>query len=345
VSEEIKSIDINGKPVGDGCPVFIIAEIGSNHCGDLEIAKRLIKDAASCGVDAVKFQSFAAETLVNRKERPEAYNLLKSLEVPDEWHRILKEYAESLGVTFLSAPFDFHKADLLESLDVSAYKIASGELTNLPFLEYIALKGKPIILSAGMATIEEIEEAINSITGTGNHNIIVMHCVVSYPTGFQEAHIRALPYMKNYLRRHVGYSDHSPGHVVPLGAVALGACMIEKHITFHRNAKGPDHSFALEIPELRQLVIDVRNLELSLGTDEKIIAESELQARIRARKGIYSQRLIRKGEIISHKDIIFLRPSKGMEPKFFYRVVGKVAKKDIEELSPISETCLETSSI
>ncbi len=345
MAKDIRSININGRIVGEGSSAFIIAEIGSNHCRDLDIAKRLVQDAVACGVDAVKFQSFRAETLVNRKERPEAYDLIKSLELPDEWHGILKEYAESLGVVFLSAPFDFRMADLLESLDVSAFKIASGELTNLPLVEHIALKGKPVILSVGMSTMKEIEETIECITATGNEDILVMQCVVSYPTRFEEANLRALQTMREKLQRPVGYSDHSPGCIVPLGAVALGACMIEKHITFDKNAEGPDHAFALDIPELRQLVTDVRNLELSLGNCEKSISEDEMPARARARKGIYAKRLICKGETVSERDIVMLRPSNGMAPKNISRVIGKVAVKDIEELSPVTEACLETSNI
>ncbi len=327
-------VRIGERLVGEGEPVFIIAEVGSNHDGKLEQAKRLIASAQKCGADAVKFQSFTADKLVSPKyER--IYQAFKEVELPIEWHEELAKFAESQNIIFLSTPFDEESASILNRLGLPAFKIASGDITNYPLLRHVAGFKRPLLLSTGMATLSEVEEAVSTIRGEDNDNIILLHCVSNYPPRMEDANIKAIVTMQRAFQLPVGYSDHSPGIIVSLGAVALGACVIEKHITIDKSLPGPDHPYALEIDEFREMVRQIRLLESALGNGIKGPAEAEIPERKWARRGIYAAADIPRGTAITREMLKVVRPCAGLEPKYIDLVVGRVARKDIAAHEPI----------
>ncbi len=327
-------MEIGKRLVGEGEPVFIIAEIGSNHDGKLEQAKQLIASAKECGADAVKFQSFTADKLVSLKYE-KIYRAFKKVELPLEWHEELAKFAESQCIVFLSTPFDEESASLLNSLGVPAFKIASYDMPNYPLLRHVAAFKKPILLSTGMATLSEVEEAVSVIRSEGNSDIILLHCVSNYPPRMEDANIRAMVTMQKAFQLPVGYSDHSLGIVVPLGAVAMGACVIEKHITIDRTLPGPDHRHALEAGKFGEMVQQIRHLELALGNGVKGPVEAEVPER-EWRRGIYAATDISKSTIIMRDMLKIVRPClNALEPKNIDLVVGRTAKKDIAADEPI----------
>ena len=337
-------MQIGSRQIGEGEPTFIIAEIGSNHDGSLEKAKKLIDACAKIKVDAVKFQSFSAEKLLNQKKLDEkgnwisnpAFKVIKSLELPTEWHKELFDYAANNGLIFLSSAFDLDKVDLLNSIGVLAFKIASGDINYIQLLQHIAKFKKPILLSTGAAYLDEVEEAIRIIEKEGNNQIILLHCVSNYPPSFKDANIQAMVTMKKAFKAIVGYSDHSPGIIVPLGAVALGAKIIEKHITFDRNLKGPDHPYALTIEEFAQMVKEIRNLEDALGNGIKEPVSGEVPERAGARRSIYSTLKIHRGEKISSDMLKIVRHAYGLNPSELTKIIGRKAKVDIKANLPIT---------
>lgn len=268
--------------------VFIIAEAGVNHNGSIELAKQLIEKGAEAGVDAVKFQSFKASKLVtvnaekadyqiantgNNDENQ--YDMIKKLELDYDKHQELMDYAISKNVMFLSSAFDLESIDLLVDLDLSVFKIPSGEITNLPYLRKIALTKKPVILSTGMATLGEIEEALEVLKNNGTTDVTILHCNTEYPTPMSDVNLTAMNTMKDAFKVKVGYSDHTLGIEVPIAAVALGAVVIEKHFTLDKTMEGPDHKASLEPDELKQMVKSIRNIEKALGTGVKTPTDSE----------------------------------------------------------------------
>jgi len=305
----MKKIKVEDKWIGEGEPTFIIAEVGSNHDGSLKQAKRLIELARQAGADAVKFQSFQAEKLINRQKLPDAYRKISRLFLPDEWHFKLAEYAKDQEIIFLSTPFDIERANLLNEIGVGAFKIASGDLTFYSLIEHIARFKKPILLSTGMAYLDEVEKAVNVIKGENNEEIVLLHCVSTYPAKLEDANIRAMVSMRDIFNLPVGFSDHTPGYVTSLGAVALGACVIEKHITLSRNLDGPDHPFALEVDEFAEMVKKIRDLEKALGDGEKKPTSAEMPERKFARRGIYARCDIPRGTILKHEMIKMVRPA------------------------------------
>ena len=332
-------LKIGNRWIGKEEPVFIIAEIGSNHDGSLEQAKKLIDACAKIKADAVKFQSFSAEKLVNQLKLDEkgnwisnpAFKVIKSLELPTEWHKELFDYAAKSGLIFLSSAFDLEKVDLLNSIGMPAFKIASGDINYIQLLKYVAKFKKPILLSTGAAYLGEIEEAIKIIQKEENNQIALLHCVSSYPPNFKDANIQTMLTMKKAFKAIVGYSDHSPGFTVPLGAVTLGAKIIEKHITFDRNLKGPDHSFALTVEEFDQMIKEIRNLEDALGNGVKEPVSGEISERVGARRSIYSAIKIHQGEKISPEMIKIVRHAYGLKPSEAKKIIGREVKVDIAE--------------
>ncbi len=333
------AIDIGGRRVGAGCPVYVIAEIGSNHDGDLERARELIAAAKGAGADAVKFQSFTAEGLINPLRPDEngdwvdhpAFPVLKRLTVPEEWHAVLKKHCASLGVTFLSAPFDPGRAELLNTLKIDAFKLASGELTNDPLLKQVAAYGKPVILSTGAAYLEEVRRAVEIITDEKNYQVALLHCASLYPPTYADVNIRAMVTLAREFGCPVGFSDHTPGSEVPVAAVALGASIIEKHITFDRKLKGPDHPYAMEVSEFRAMVNSIRNVEAALGSGIKEPSQNELPERVGARRSIYASRAIPKGEVITSDMVKLVRHAYGMGPGELGRIIGRVAGRDLKK--------------
>lgn len=334
----MKEVKIGKKVIGENRPTFIIAEVGSNHNGDLEQAKKLIEVAAKAGADAVKFQIFRAEELYS-KYAPKfnylgdenTFKLMKNIEMPREWIPELSEYSKKMGITFLASVFDFDAVDKVNEY-VPAFKIASFEIVDLELLKYVASKGKPVILSTGMANLGEIEDAINAIRSVGNDDIILMHCNSLYPTPVNIVNLRAIETLKNAFKLPTGFSDHTLGIHIPLAAVAMGACVIEKHFTLDKDLPGPDHSFALEPQELEEMIRIIREVEAAKGNGIKKISELEKKEMyMKGRRSIHAKVNIPKGVKITKDMLVIKRPGYGIKPKFIDIVVGREAKKDIKK--------------
>jgi sialic acid synthase SpsE len=336
-----KEIRIGHKMISENSPCFIISEIGANHNNSLELAKKLIDLSVDAGFDAVKFQSYKAETLYSRYLKPKVnedgslgpnpFELIKSIEMSFSWHQILKDYCDSKNIIFLSSPFDFEAVDDLEKVNVPAYKIASSELSDPLLVKYIASKGKPIILSTGKANLKEVEEAVEWITSTGNDQIILLHCTVSYPAVYESMNLKAMDTLKEKFNCLVGLSDHNEENLTAVAAIAMGAKMIEKHVTLDKKMPGPDHAFALNPDGFKELVSWVRKTESSMGTGIKAPHTSELLGRERGNRSIHLKRNLAKGEVIKLEDLIIKRPAYGIHGRELENVIGKVLVKDVLE--------------
>jgi len=334
VKNEVK---IGNKKIGGDNPTYIIAEIGSNHNKDKKIAKKMIDKAAEAVVDAVKFQTFQADKLYSKKtpkfskDKMKPYDLIKSIELPRGWQKELAQYATKKKLHFLSSPFDFEAVDELHKIGVPAFKVASFEITDLELLKRIAKKKKPVILSTGMASIEEIEEAIDAIKSQGNDDVILLHCNSMYPSPIDIVNLKAINTMQSAFQIPIGFSDHTIGIHIPVAAVVNGARVIEKHITLDRKMKGPDHNFAIEPDELKQMVQNIRDVEKAMGTGVKEISKKEKEMYEKGRRSIIAAQDISKDTKITRNMLIVKRPGYGIKPKFIDIVVGKKAKKDISE--------------
>lgn len=322
---------------------FIIAEAGVNHNGDISIAKRLIDVAVKAKVDAVKFQTFKSEKLVKRdakkadyqkkstKSEETQFDMLKKLEFDKEAHKMLIDYCKQKNIMFLSTAFDLESIDLLNDLNMPIFKIPSGEITNYPYLRKIGTLNKKVILSSGMSTIDEIKNAINVLKENGMNDISVLHCNTEYPTPMNDVNLNAMNTIKNELNVEVGYSDHTLGIEVPIAAVAMGATIIEKHFTLDKNMEGPDHKASLEPDELKKMVEGIRNIELALGSFNKIITKSESKNINIARKSLVANCFIKKGEIFTEENLTCKRPGNGISPMRWNEVLGQRAIKDLQE--------------
>src|SRR3989344_2607966 len=343
---------IGTKTIGEGAQVFIIAEAGVNHNGDMALAHKLIDAAADAGADAVKFQTFTSEELVSEDAPQAAYqtantgkeesqiSMLRNLVLPHKEHSALKKYAEENGLVFLSTPFSIPDADFLETLGIAAYKIPSGELTNLPFLAHIAKKKKPILLSTGMGTLEEVREAIAILQKNGATEIALFHCTSEYPAPPADINLRAMQTLAGEFGFPTGLSDHSEGISVAIAATALGACILEKHFTLDRALPGPDHKASLEPSELKEMIRCIRTVEQSLGSPEKKPTAGELDTASVARKSVVARRDIAEGACIAFEDIYIVRPGTGIQPKHFDEVVGKTTKQKISLGMPLQWSML-----
>jgi len=323
---------------------FIIAEIGVNHNGSVELARKMIKSASDCGVDAVKFQTFVSEDLVSENAKTADYQekntnensqleMLKKLELSYDDFFELKKYAEECNVMFLSSPFDFKSVDLLEELDVSMYKLGSGELTNFELIDYVLKTNKPLILSTGMATLDEIKETYNFIGDTDN--LVILHCITGYPTSFEEANLNFIKTLQNELDVPIGFSDHSPGIELPIAAVALGACVVEKHFTLDKDMDGPDHKASLNPAEFKAMVDAIRNVEVAMGDGVRKFSENELEIKKVARKSIILNQDVPEGTIITRDMLSIKRPGTGIPPKFINEIVGKTVVNDLKSQTVI----------
>ena len=323
---------------------FIIAEAGVNHNGSLEIAKRLIDVAKDCGADAVKFQSFKAESLVSKKAEKadyqkkatdageSQYEMIKKLELDIDAHKELIIYCKEKGIQFLSSPFDWDSIDLLNELGLDTFKIPSGEIINLPYLRKLGKLNKNVILSTGMADLGEIEDAVDILmdNGTKKENITVLHCNTEYPTPFEDVNLKAMLTIKNAFDIKVGYSDHTNGIEVPIAAVALGAEIIEKHFTIDKNMEGPDHKASLEPTELKAMVESIRNIEKAMGDGIKKPSKSELKNKPIVRKSLVAIKKIEKGDLFTEENIGVKRPGNGISPMRWDEVIGEKASKSFE---------------
>ena len=332
--------------------VIIIAEAGVNHNGDYENAKKLILAAANAGADYVKFQTFKADKLVSKDAQKAEYqkanlkeggntqyDMLKKLEMSEDWHHKLIKYANDCGIKFLSTGFDEESIDFLDSLNIDLFKVPSGEITNKPYLEHIAKKGKPIVISTGMSNLREIKDAFDVFQKhqIDKNDITILHCNTEYPTPMQDVNLLAMNTIQNELGVKVGYSDHTLGIEVSIAAVALGAVVIEKHFTLDRTLPGPDHKASLEPDELIAMVKAIRNIELAISGDgKKEPSTSEEKNKAIVRKSLYFNKSIKAGHKITAADLIALRPGDGINPMDIYSFLGKLLTEDVEEFEQLS---------
>lgn len=341
-------MEVAGRRIGQGQHVFIIVEAGVNHNGDLKRAYALVDAAAEAVADAVKFQTFSADRLVTRLS-PKAgyqrettdpnesqYELLKKLELSASAHCELQRRAEQRGLVFLSTPFDAESADLLEKLGVPAFKVGSGELTDLPLLEHIARKSRPMILSTGMGTMEEVTQAVETVRKTGLEEIALLHCVSAYPAPVEDANLLAMRWLRETFTVPVGYSDHTEGIQVAVLAVAGGASIIEKHLTLDRGLPGPDHRMSLEPGEFAAMVREIRRAEGIMGRGGKQPMPSELNARAVARKSVVALVDIEKGARLTREMLGIRRPGLGIPPSQLSRVIGRTIDRAVPAGSPLS---------
>lgn len=320
---------------------FIISEAGVNHNGSIELARKLIEEAANAGADAIKFQSFLTDQVVTKTANKADYQIenttsnesqremLKKLELSPETFKQLKHLALKNDILFLSSPFDHKSTDLLVEISVPAIKIGSGELTNLPFLKYIASKNLPLLLSTGMAYLSEVEEAVETIYQAGNEDIALLHCVSNYPANVEDANLKAIQTLKQAFNLPVGYSDHTLGIETAIAAVTMGACIIEKHLTLDKNLPGPDHQASLTPSEFKKLVLAIRNVEKAFGNGIKRPVKNEKNVRLIARRSLVSARDINAGEQLEESMITIKRPGTGIQPKHLSHVKGKVVRSAI----------------
>jgi N,N'-diacetyllegionaminate synthase len=344
---DIPAIEIGGRRIGPGEPCFVIAEAGVNHNGDLGRALELVDAAVEAGADAVKYQTFSTDLLVT-KNAPKAayqaeatgadesqYEMLRQLELPPNAFREIQSYCREKQILFLSTPFDDRSAAFLNELGLPAFKVPSGEITNLPFLRTLSRYGKPLIVSTGTAYLSEVEQAVRTITSTGVP-FALLHCVSAYPADPCSVNLRAMATMAAAFRVPVGYSDHTLGLPVSLGAVALGACIVEKHFTIDRNLPGPDHRASLEPGELRELVYGIRMIEQALGDGRKRPAEVERDTARVARKSVIAARTIPAGAMITGDMLVIRRPGTGLPPDLWEQVIERTARIDIPAGTPLT---------
>jgi len=341
-TKNISAVSISDRKVGPGEPVFIIAEAGVNHNGSLDLAMKLMDAAALAGADAMKFQTFKADRLLTKLAPKAGYQrettgggtqmeMLRSLELGDEDFLKLKAHADELGMMFLSTPFDADSAYFLAGLGVPAFKVSSGDLTNHPLLRHVAGLGEPVILSTGMATLQEIKEALDVLRSHGGPPIILLHCTSAYPAPFDSLNLRAIQTLVREFSVPVGFSDHSTGIHAPVAAAALGACVIEKHFTLDKGMEGPDHRASLSPQELTEMVGAIRDIETALGDGTKAPAQVEEDVMRAARKSVVAAHPIKAGEVVTEAHLDVKRPGTGISPARMAEVVGKRALRDIAE--------------
>lgn len=343
----MKCIEVGGRRIGPGQPAFIIAEAGVNHNGSFRTACMLIDAAAAAGADAVKFQTWVTDKLIlpatplaayqhrNLRGKQTQYEMLKALELTYPTFRRLKRHAKKRGIIFLSTPDEESSADFLETIDVPLFKIGSGEITNLGFLNYVARKRRPVILSTGMSTLAEVKAAVTAIEAANNRKLILLHCVSNYPAPPADCNLAAMDTLHAAFGYPVGFSDHTLGTLVAIAAVAKGACVLEKHLTLNRKMRGPDHRSSLNPSEFARLIRAVREVESAIGNGQKVPVASELPIKKLVQKVLVSARALNAGSVVRSEDVILRRASVGLTASQLRLVVGKKARKSIPALTPI----------
>lgn len=344
---------INNRKIGKDNPTYIIAEISANHNGSIDTAYEMIKLAKEAGADAVKIQTYTADTITLNSNNKyfkiqqdtiwggqTLYDLYKNAYTPWEWQPKLKEYADKICITLFSSPFDKTAVDFLEEMDTPAYKIASFEITDIPLIEYVASKGKPVIISTGIATEEEIHEAIIACQKMGNDQVVILKCTSSYPAPLEEMNLASIPDMKNKFNVPVGLSDHTLSIETPITALALGACVIEKHFIIDRAIGGPDAEFSLNIQEFSDMVSSVRKTEKLIGKVNYELSDKALKNREFSRS-LFVAEDIKTGEIFTEKNIRSVRPGFGLAPKYLNHILGKKAKVNLKKGTPLTWSCME----
>jgi sialic acid synthase SpsE len=334
---------IGARPVGPGHPCYVIAEAGSNHNRDLPTARRLIEVAFESGADAVKFQTYTAEGLYSRRtpdikylkekglvgDQESVWELIKRVEIPWEWHAELARHSDECGITFFSTPFEEAAVDALEAVGVPAYKIASYEVNHMPLIERVARTGKPVLISTGMASLGDIEHALDTAAAAGARDLMVMHCAVNYPPRFADLNLRALTTLREAFQIPVGWSDHTLGHTADVVAVTLGASAVEKHFTLSRDQTGPDHPFALEPDELGAMVTAIREAEDALGSSVKRVTDAEADLFRLGRRSLVAARDIPAGGELAREDLAIKRPGFGIPVDALAQVIGRHVVRDV----------------
>ena len=337
---------VGNKEIGAGFPAYVIAEMSANHAGSLTRAKEIIHAAKESGADCIKIQTYTPDTMTidcdndyfkiseGTWDGENLYHLYEKAYTPWEWQQELKEEAEKAGIDFLSTPFDKTSVDFLEELGVECYKIASFELVDLPLISYIAAKGNPIIMSTGMSTLGEIEQAVQTIKNAGNSQFALLRCASAYPAITDDMNIKTMQNMEQIFQVPVGLSDHSMGSVGAVTAVALGAKIIEKHFCMDRSIENPDSSFSMNPAEFAQMVKDIRQAEKAIGTVKYGVSRQE-ESNIVFRRSIFCVQDIKKGEKLSEQNVRIIRPGYGLEPKYYPQVLGQRALRDIKRGTPL----------
>jgi pseudaminic acid synthase len=340
-------IEINGRRVGSGYPVYIVAELSANHGNAFEQAVGVVRAAKAAGADAVKIQTYTADTLTidcdseyfrikgTPWEGRKLYDLYKEAFTPWEWQPKLKEITNSLGLELFSTPFDQSAVSFLEEMGVPAYKIASFELVDLPLLRRVAQTEKPIILSTGMASLAEIQEAAASILEAGGSQFALLKCTSAYPAPIEEMNLKAIPHLKEVFGVPVGLSDHTLGYLAPVAAVALGACIVEKHLTLSRDFPGPDSSFSSKPAEFKAMVEAIRATEKALGNVRYEVTQSELTSRV-FRRSLFVVKAMKKGEAFSETNVRSIRPGYGLHTRYLNDILGRISAQDIQAGTPLT---------
>ena len=348
-----RQIEIDGRNIGPEHPPYIIAELSANHNGDINRAIEIMKMAKRSGADAIKIQTYTQDTLTIDCDKEDfkikgglwdgrtLYDLYSEAHMPWEWHKPLFDKAKELGITIFSSPFDYTAVDLLEELGAPAYKIASFEAIDIPLIEYVAKTGKPMIISTGMANKEEIGDAINAAQAAGCNNLVILHCVSGYPAPVEDYNLKTIPDMANRFNVLTGLSDHTIDNSTAITSVALGACLIEKHVTLDRDGGGPDDSFSLEELELSQLCRDSELAWLALGDINYNRKESE-KGNVVFRRSLYVVKDVNKGDLINHENVRSIRPGFGLPPKVLSSIVGKKFVMNVSRGSALKENMFET---
>ncbi len=334
---------IEGRAVGPDEPTYFIAEVGANFDGNLDEARRLVDLAIEADADAVKFQSFLADNIVSdhsfrnlqlgfqAKWKKSTYEVYQEAHFPREWHQEIADYAKEQGITFFSSPYDADAVELLDSMDTPAFKIGSGDINWLDMVELIGSKGRPVLLATGAAPMAEVDEAVRTLERSGCEALCLMQCTTNYPSHFESANLRVLDtFATAFPNALLGFSDHTPGDVAVLGAIARGARVIEKHFTSDRNRVGPDHPHSMEPAEFKAMVQRTRHLELALGSSQKVVVEEEAETSIIQRRSLHAARAIKEGEVIGAKDLKPLRPAIGIPMAQQEGVLGRRAVRDLE---------------
>ena len=340
----METVSLGDFKIGPGNTPYIIAEVGSNHNGDMDLCRRLIDAAAEAGAHAVKFQSWTETSLISKEEydRNTEYadkkkhfgslvEMVKAYQFTYDQHLEASSHCRARGIAFCSTPFSKEEADLLEKLDVPFFKIASMDIVNLPFLNYVARKQRPMVISTGMATLAEIEQAVDTVRGEGNEQIVLLHCISIYPPEYDTIHLRNMVTLQQAFDVPVGFSDHTLGTAIPLAAITLGACIIEKHFTLDKDMPGWDHAISADPKELRIIVEDGKNIFAALGSSRRTVTEAEIEKRKKFRRSLVASRELPAGHVITMEDLDAKRPGTGISPNEIFYVIGRKLVHDITQ--------------